>query len=54
LKFEIATLNIGVIGKERAISEIRANTVLGKNLIEIEQRVIKLQLESILDESKAE
>ena len=51
---EIATLNVGVIGKERAIMEVRSRTALGKNLIEIERRVIKFQLERVLSDSKSQ
>lgn len=53
-KFEIGSIGAGVIGKERAISEIKAGTRLGKSLEEIEMRVIRdVQSMALKQEGKA-
>jgi hypothetical protein len=43
---ETGTINAGLIGKDRAITEIQAKTNLGQNLLEIEQITIGFVLEA--------
>jgi len=38
--YEIATIGVGVVSKERAVDEVRSKSKLGRTLIEIETRVI--------------
>jgi hypothetical protein len=38
--YEMATIGAGVIGKERAVDEVRNQTKLGRRLTQIETRVI--------------
>src|SRR6185369_6543282 len=38
--YEIATIGAGVVSKERAVEEVRAQTELGRKLAQIETRVI--------------
>jgi hypothetical protein len=38
--YEITMPGVGTLDKERAIAEVKANSNIGKTLIEIEQRVI--------------
>ena len=46
-KFSIAMVGIGVIDKDRAIAEVKAQSRIGKILMEIEQHVIDDQIERI-------
>ncbi len=39
-KFELSMIGAGVVSKERAIAEVRAQTPVGRTLIEIEQRMM--------------
>jgi hypothetical protein len=43
-KFQIAMVGAGILDKKRAISEVKAQTSIGRVLMEIEQRVINHQL----------
>jgi hypothetical protein len=45
-KFELAMVGAGVVDKERAISEVKAQTDVGRVLTEIEQNVINFMLEA--------
>ncbi len=47
-KFEVAMVDGGLVGKERAIAEVKAQTEIGKVLMEIEQRVIQHLLEEVM------
>ena len=44
-KFDVGILGIGILDKKRAINEVQARTSIGRTLIEIEQRMIKMLLE---------
>jgi hypothetical protein len=46
-KFEVAMVGGGIVNKERAIEEVKAQTDIGKVLTEIEQRVIQNLLEEV-------
>ncbi len=46
-KFKIAMLGAGLVDKKRAIEEVRAGSKVGRNLMEIEQRVIQSLLENV-------
>jgi hypothetical protein len=46
-KFEVAMVAGGIVDKERAIEEVKAQTDIGKVLTEIEQRVIQNLLEEV-------
>lgn len=39
-KFKLSMIGAGVVSKERAIAEVRAQTPVGRTLIEIEQRMM--------------
>ena len=39
-EFELSMVGAGVVSKERAIAEVRAQTPVGRTLIEIEQRMM--------------
>lgn len=39
-KFEISMVGVGTIDKQRAIAEVKAQSKIGRTLIEIEQRLI--------------
>jgi hypothetical protein len=41
-KFQLAMVGAGVVDKERAISEVKAQTEVGRALMEIEQNAINL------------
>ena len=41
-KFDIGILGLGILGKKRAINEVRARTSIGLTLIDVEQRMITL------------
>ncbi len=43
-EFELSMIGPGVVDKQRAIQEVRANTAVGRTLIEIEQRMISRML----------
>jgi hypothetical protein len=43
-KFEMAMVGPGIVGKERAIQEVRAQSSVGRTLMEIEQRMISRML----------
>ena len=43
--FDVGVLGLGVLSKKRAINEVRARTRLGRTLIEIEVRMIKMLIE---------
>ena len=47
--FEVAMVGGGIVDKERAIKEVKAQTDIGKALTEIEQRVIQNLLEVVAD-----
>lgn len=40
-KFELSMIGVGVVSKEGAIAEVRAQSPVGRTLIEIEQRMIE-------------
>ncbi len=42
---DMASIETGIISRERAVDEVRAGTILGQRLAEIEARVIKHLLE---------
>ena len=44
-KFDIGILGLGILGKKRAINEVRARTSIGLTLIDVEQRMITLLIE---------
>jgi hypothetical protein len=46
-KFEVAMIGGGIVDKERAIKEVKAQTDIGRVLTEIEQRVIQNLLEEV-------
>jgi hypothetical protein len=46
-KFEIAIIGGGVVSKDRAVEEVKAQTDIGKSLIEIEERVIRSLLAAV-------
>lgn len=48
-KFELAMIGGGLVNKERAIEEVKAQTDIGKALTEIEQRVINSLLEEVVE-----
>lgn len=41
-RFKIGMVGAGVIDKKRAIAEVKANTHVGRTLVEIEQRTIRM------------
>ena len=43
-KFQIAMLGAGLLDQKRAIAEVKAQTAIGRALMEIEQRVINHQV----------
>ena len=43
-KFQIAMLGAGVLDQKRAMAEVKAQTAIGRALMEIEQRVINHQV----------
>lgn len=43
--FDVGILGLGVLGKKRAINEVRARTSIGRTLIDIERRMIALLIE---------
>ena len=43
-KFQIAMLGAGLLDQKRAMAEVRAQTAIGRALMEIEQRVINHQV----------
>jgi hypothetical protein len=45
--FEVAMVGGGIVGKERAIEEVKAQTDIGKVLTEIEKRTIDYLLEEV-------
>ena len=45
-RFDAGILGLGVLSKKRAINEVRARTSVGCTLIEVEQRMIKMLIES--------
>ena len=45
-KFRLAMIGAGVVDKDRAISEVKAQTEIGRALMEIEQNVIHLLVEA--------
>ena len=47
--FEVAMVGGGIVDKERAIEEVKAQTDIGRVLTEIEQRVIQNLLEEVRD-----
>jgi hypothetical protein len=47
-KFQIAMLGAGLIDQKRAMNEVRAQTAIGRALMEIEQRVINHQVDKAL------
>jgi len=44
-KFQLAMVGAGVLDKERAISEVKAQTEIGRALMEIEQNAIHMLVE---------
>ena len=50
-EFEMAMVGPGHVGKERAIQEVRAQSSVGRTLIEIEQRMIARMLNRAEGES---
>lgn len=46
-EFEIGMIGVGVVGKERAIAEVKAQSQVGRVLIEIEQRLLNKLMEQI-------
>ena len=44
-KFDVGILGLGIFSKKRAINEVRARTRIGRTLIEVEQRMIKMLIE---------
>jgi len=48
-KFEVAMVGGGIVDKERAIEEVKAQTDIGQVLTEIEERVINNLLEQVAD-----
>jgi hypothetical protein len=45
-KFQLAMLGAGVVDQERAISEVKAQTEIGRALMEIEQNAIHMLVEA--------
>lgn len=46
-KFQIAMIGAGLIDKERAIAEVKAQSDVGRALIEVEQRLLNHLMEQI-------
>jgi hypothetical protein len=46
-KFELGMVGAGIVDKQRAIKEVKAQSEVGRVLMEIEQRVINSVLEAI-------
>ena len=46
-RIQVAMLGAGLVDKKRAIEEVRAGSKVGRNLMEIEQRVIQSLLENV-------
>lgn len=46
-KFQIAMIGAGIIDKERAIAEVKAQSDVGRMLIEVEQRLLNHLMEQI-------
>lgn len=44
-RFDFGILGLGVFSKKRALNEVRAQTRIGRTLIEVEQRMITLLIE---------
>jgi hypothetical protein len=49
-KFQIAMVGAGIVDKERAIAEVKAQSKIGRVLTEIEQRVINNMVEKATKE----
>lgn len=47
-KFQIAMLGAGLLDQKRAMAEVKAQTAIGRALMEIEQRVINHQVDKAL------
>jgi hypothetical protein len=47
--YEMATIDAGVIGKERAVDEVRTKTKLGRRLAQIETRVVMHLIDEAMD-----
>lgn len=45
-RFDMGILGLGVFSKKRAINEVKARTRIGRTFIEVEQRMIKMLIES--------
>ena len=45
-QFEVGVIGIGIVDKKRAIKEVQNRTSIGCTLIDIEQRMIKMLIES--------
>ena len=46
-EFEVGIIGVGVVSKEQAIAEVRAQSEIGQALVEIEQRLLVNLLEEI-------
>ena len=44
-QFDVGILGVGILDKKRAVNEVRARTSIGRTLIEVEQRMIKMLIE---------
>ena len=44
-QFNVGILGLGTLDRERAINEVQAQTSIGRTLIDIEQRMIKILIE---------
>ena len=52
-KFQIAMLGAGLLDQKRAMAEVKAQTAIGRALMEIEQRVINHQVDKALAAEQA-
>jgi hypothetical protein len=44
-KFQVGMVGVGVVDKERAIAEVKARSDVGRTLIEIENRALRMLIE---------
>jgi hypothetical protein len=50
VEYEVVMIGAGMIDKNRAVAEVRAQSEVGRNLIEVEQRVLSNLMDQITQE----
>jgi hypothetical protein len=52
--FEIGLIGVGVLDKERAIAEVKANSPAGRTLMAIEKKILEMVLEAARETARRE